>query len=152
MVKLVNPQPLTGLSSLSHVVWAALEKIGHKQMQPKELEQGSSHEVSLHIQGNVDGEPFDQKISSILSVGFEQTKSSSVNPQVPQLIALILSKLNRATRNRILSDIPTEFCDNENQLPDISPVLVDEVEHMLKRLRRSKTVQARGPVRCEYTL
>ena len=152
MVKLVNPQPLTELSSLSHVVWAALEKIGHKQMQPQELEQGSSHEVSLHIHGNVDGQPFDQKINSILSVGFEQTKSSSVNPQVPELIALILSKLNRATRNRILSDLPTEFCENENQFADISPVLLDEVQHMLKRMRRNKTVQARGPVRCEYTL
>lgn len=151
MVKLANPQPLTGID-LGHVVWAALEKIGHKQMKPSELEQGSSHEVSLHIRGNVDGQPFEQQINSILSIGFEQTKASSVNPQLPQLIALILSKLNRATRNRILSDIPTEFCDNENSLPETSPVLVDEVEHMLKRLRRSKTVQARGPVRCEYTL
>ncbi len=151
MVKFANPQPLTGLS-LGHVVWAALEKIGHKQMEPNELEQGSSHEVALHIRGNVDGQPFEQQVNSILSIGFEQEKASSVNPQVPQLIALILSKLNRATRNRILSDIPTEFCDNENSLPETSPVLVDEVEHMLKRLRRSKTVHARGPVRCEYTL
>lgn len=152
MVKLVNPQPLSSLSSLGHVVWAALEKIGHKQMEPQELTQGSSHEVSLQIRGTVNGQPFEQTVNSILSVGFEQTKSSSVNPQVPQLIALILSKLNRATRNRILSDIPLEFGENENCLPEASPVLVDEVEHMLKRLRRSKTVQARGPVRCEYTL
>lgn len=151
MVKLTNPLPLAD-SSLGHVVWAALEKIGHKQMKPEELEQGSSHEVTMSIRGNVDGHPFEQQISSILSIGFEHTKSSSVNPQVPQLIALILSKLNRATRNRILSDIPAEFCENDNQLPETSLVLLDEVEHMLKRLRQSKTVQARGPVRCEYTL
>lgn len=151
MVKLANPLPLAD-STWGHVVWAALEKIGHKQMKPEELEQGSTHEVSLHIRGNVDGQAFEQEINSILSIGFEHQKSSSVNPQVPQLIALILSKLNRATRNRILSDIPTEFCENSNCLPETSPVLVDEVEHMLKRLRRSKTVHARGPVRCEYTL
>lgn len=152
MVKLVNPQPLTSVAPLSHVVWAALEKIGHKEMKPKELDQGSSHEVSLQIRGNVDGQPFEQEIHSILSVGYEQTKSSSVNPQVPQLIAFILSKLNRATRNRILADIPAEFAENDNCLPEGSPVMLDEVEQMLKSLRQSKTVKARGPIRCEYRL
>lgn len=152
MVKIVNPQTLSGMSSLGHVVWAALEKIGNKQMKPKELCQGSTHEVRLQIRGTVDGEPFDQLINSIVSIGYEQTKSSSVNPQVPELIAFILGKLNRATRSRILADIPEEFVENDRKVPESSPILVDEVEHMLSRLRRSKTVTARGPVRCEFTL
>ncbi len=152
MVKIVNPQPLTGMSTLAHVVWAALEKIGHKQMRPKELEQGSCHEVNLEIRGTVDEQPFQQKVHSILSVGYEKQKATSVIPQAPELIAYILGKLNPATRNRILSDLPDEFGANENSLPVANPVLVDEVSKMLKRLRREKQVKARGPIRCEFTL
>ena len=100
----------------------------------------------------MDGEPFDESVNSVLSIGHRQTRSSSVNPQVPQLIAWILGKLNSATRNRILLDLPVEFVDNQNQMPEPNLVLVSEVEHMLKQLRKTKTVEARGSVRCEYSI
>jgi hypothetical protein len=152
MVRLVTRQPISSLSSQGHVVWAVLGKIGNKQLKPQELSQGSSHKVVLHVHGTVDGRHFEQSIDSVLTVGFEQKKTSSVNPQVPQLLALILSKLNTATRNRIPADIPTEFAANENVLPKPDDSLVNEVEQMLLKLRRQKTVQARGPIRCEFTL
>ena len=137
---------------LRNVVWAALEKIGGKEKQPEELPQGTSHQISLQISGEIDDQPFQQTVNSIVNVGFEQIKSSSVTPQVPELIGYILSKLNRVTRNRILTDIPEEFVANDNQLPATRPVLVEEAKHLLKRLRTSKQVKACGAVRCDYTL
>ena len=74
------------------------------------------------------------------------------NPQIPELVAYILGKLNSATRNRILTDVPEDFRENNNQLPDAGPVLLDEAKHMLKKLRQTKTVTARGAIRCEHSL
>jgi len=155
MVKLSNPrltQSLNDYFPLSHVVWAAISKIGSKQFRPEKVEDGSSHSVDLTIEGHVDGQPFKQNVSSVVAIGHEMEKSSSVNPQVPELVAYILSKLNSATQLRILDDIPQEFIDNGKQLAVTSPILVAEAKHMLNKLRRAKTVTAHGPVRCEYSL
>ena len=114
--------------------------------------EGASHHLLLNIGGKVDDEPFHQSVSSVLTVGHSQSKASSVTPQVPELVAYILSKLNASTRNRILNDIPREFEENGNRLPLTDPMLVEEASYMMAQLRRSKTVRANGPVRCQYTL
>ena len=154
MVKLANTnrlnQSLGEHFPLSHVVWAAMAKIGSKQFNPDKVAEDTRHSVDLKIEGMVNGHPFKQNVSSIVAFGKEVEKSSSINPQVPELVAYILSKLNSATKSRILDDIPQEFIDNENQLPVSDPFLVVEVKEMLKKLRQTKTVTARGPVRCEY--
>ena len=156
MVKLANPYVndiavLNDFFPLSHMVWAALEKIGGKEKKPALLAAGAQHDVHLKLAGTVDGQSFEQSIHSIVSIGHAQQRASSVNPQVPELIAYILGKLNTATRNRILADIPTEFQENDHQLPDAGPVLVDEAKHLLQQLRQTKTVTARGAIRCQYT-
>lgn len=150
MVKLANTKPRCQSNLLRHLVWAAMEKIGRKELESDLLQEGTSHTVSMHIEGTVDEQPFTEIIESLVTVGYKQQKTSSVNPQVAELIAWILSKLNRATRNRILSDLPQEF--EEHGMPISSKTLVDEVNHMLLRLRQTKTVTARGPIRCEYVL
>ncbi len=156
MVKLARlqsdeTQPLEGGFPLSHVVWAAMEKVGQKKLNSKMLVQDSRHLVTIRVEGDVDGIPFRQKLTSVVTIGQEQEKSSSVTPQVPQPVAYILSKLNAVTRERILSDIPKEFCENGNRLPTANVALVDDTKQMLKKLRESKTVTARGPIRCEFT-
>lgn len=125
-----------------------MEKIGKKELDSDQLEEGTSHTVSMHIEGTIDEQPFTEIIESLVTIGYQQEKTSSVNPQVAKLIAWILSKLNRATRNRILSDLPQEF--EERGMPASTRALVDEVNHMLLQLRQTKTVTARGPIRCEY--
>lgn len=152
MVKLADPPAKLDKSSTASVVWAALEKIAAKQKLPDEIVDGSRHSVQLKIEAEVDGEPFQSQLQSMLSVGHTLSRSSSVNPQVPELIAWILSKLNRATRNRILADLPDEFAAGGNSIPVTSEVLVSEVEHMLRQLRQTKNIQTRGPIRCEYSL
>ncbi len=152
MVKLAQPTPVSETETRENIAWAALEKVAQKQKCCDRLPEGTQHSVNLRIEGEVDGQPFERQIMSLLSIGHGQTRSSSVNPQVPELIAWILGKLNRATRNRILMDVPEDFAANDNCIPESSEVLVSEVEHMLQRLRKTKTVDARGSVRCEYSL
>ena len=148
MVKLVNNKPRCQSALLRHLVWAAMEKIGKKELDSEQLDEGTSHTVSMHIEGTIDEKPFTEIIESLVTIGYQQEKTSSVNPQVAELIAWILSKLNRATRDRILSDLPQEF--EEHGMPSSGKVLVDEVKQMLQQLRQVKTVTARGPIRCEY--
>ena len=157
MVKLSNnnrgiSQKLDDFFPLSHVVWAAMEKVGHKQLKPDLIADGSRHLVDLKLEGKVDGVSFRQRVTSVVTIGHEREKASSVTPQVPELVAYVLSKLNSATRSRILNDIPLDFEENDNQLPSSDPELVQEVKQMLKTLRQTKTVVARGPIRVEYTL
>ena len=151
MVKLANPQSRCQSSINRHLIWAAMEKIGKKELDSDSLREGSSHTVSMQIEGTVDQQPFSETIESLVSIGFRQQKTSSVNPQVAELIAWILGKLNRATRDRILLDLPQEF-EIEGAMPESSPTLIDEVNQMLLQLRQTKTVTARGPIRCEYVL
>ena len=157
MVRLAKPYitdtaALNDFFPLNHVVWAALEKIGSKEKKADMLAEGAKHDVQLKLAGTVDGQAFEQSIHSIVAIGHQQQRASSVNPQVPELIAYILSKLNTATRNRILTDIPAEFLENDCQLPDAGPVLLDEAKHLLQQLRRTKSVTARASIRCEYSL
>lgn len=149
MVKLVNNR-LCQTSDLRHLLWAAMEKVGKKELDTEKLTDGTSHSVSMVINGTIDERPFVETIESLVSIGHQHQKTSSVNPQVAELVAWILSKLNRATRDRILTDLPQEFA--ENGMPQSSKVLVDEVHQMLLQLRQQKTVTARGPIRCEYVL
>jgi hypothetical protein len=67
-------------------------------------------------------------------------------------LAYILSKLNTSTRNRILNDVPQEFRQNNEQLPEVDAEMLNQAERLLNQLRQSKTVTARGNVRCEYMM
>ena len=151
MIRVIPDRNLSTEFLLRDVVWAALEKICQKQKNVDEITEGARHQVTLHIDGSVDGQSFTQTIESVLSVGHAQTKTSSVNPQIPELIAWILSKLNTATRARILNDIPREFAENQ-KMPESSQNLVSAANDMLKSLRTCKSVEARGPIRCEFRL
>ena len=152
MVRLTNHTPVNRVFPNLSVVWAALEKVGCKEKQLDDLQDGSNHDLALTIEGTVNGNTFRQALSSVVAIGHEQTRISSVTPQVPELIALILSKLNAATQNRLLDDIPEEFEENENQLPECDQELLQRTHEMLRRVRATKMVKARGPIRCNYRL
>ena len=141
--------PLNDSFQLQDVVWAALEKIGSKKKNRDAIKEDSVHQVDLQLSGTVNGESFEQQLSSILSVGTDLQKATSAIPDLPKLIAVILGKLNRATRERLLQDIPNEFFANDEQIPACSDVIMDQTERMLRKLRREKQIQVKGPVRCE---
>ena len=144
--------PLTGSFRLKDVVWAALEKIGGKQKDREAIEPDSTHDVCLTLSGTVNGEPFEQQLSSILQVGSDLRKATSTTPELPTLVAVILSKLNRVTREKLLNEIPDEFRENNQRLPNCNEDFVDQATRMLQRLRAEKQIQVKGPLRCEVKL
>ena len=147
-----EPVPLNGQFAIANVVWAALERVAGKQLDPDGLAQNTKHDLQIQLSGTVDGQPFKQTVKTILSIGQEQTRDSSVTPQLPELLTYILGKLNTATRTKILTETPAVFRENDNQLPEVPAVDLEEVKAMLKALRQTKIVKARGPIRCEYCL
>jgi len=132
MVKLAKPQ--TSYTLARHLLWAAMQKIGQKELDSGKLPQSTSHSVNLKIHGTIDGRPISESIESMVSIGESQTKSSSVNPQMPELVAWILGKLNSAG------------------MPDSNEMLVNESNDLLKKLRQTRTVNARASIRCQYVI
>lgn len=137
---------------LSSVVWSALAKVATKQVDSNQLEQGSKHDIQMTLMGHVDGIPFHQNVNSNVSIGYDQIRASSVTPELPRLVAFILSKLNQSTRDKLLKELPEEFSANDNQIPVSDDELVADAKVMLKRLRNKKMIDARGAVNCDYEL
>lgn len=137
------------------VAWAAIEKIAAKQKlaeQPKSgAAEGISSSIQLVLSGAIDGQPFRQSFDSVITIGHGLSKTSSVTPAVPELLAHVLSRLNERTRERILADVVDDFVANGNALPVSDEGLVARCNELLAELRSTRTVIARGPVRVQYT-
>ncbi len=139
-------------SSLSHAIWAALEKIGAKQKNHKELSQGSRHKLSLQLSGEIDGDNFSETVSCTISIGHEFERNTSTTPHLNSLLAFILSKLNQSTRDYLLRTIPEDFASNDQQLPSVDDSLTEQAELMLSKLRASKRVNSRAAVRVVHSI
>jgi hypothetical protein len=150
-LNLANAPSLDSLEQ-ADIVWAMLGKIGSKQADREKLADGGQHSMRLLISGEIDGQIFEQSLVGNLSIGHAQQRATSATPQLPQLLAYILGKLNAATRDRILVDVPHDFRENGQQLPEVDTEMLKQTERLLSQLRQSKTVTARGNLRCEYTL
>jgi hypothetical protein len=87
-----------------------------------------------------------------LVVGEDSVTASSVTPQADQLLALVLAKLNTATREKLLHELPAEFAANGNEMPATDESLVEAVREMLTKLRRRVTRPRRGSVRGSFDL
>ncbi len=85
-------------------------------------------------------------IQGILAVGEDTEAASSVTPQPDQLLAYVLGKLNTATREKLLRELPEEFVANGNDMPASDEGLVDAVHDMLAKLRRTVIRPRRGSV------
>jgi hypothetical protein len=85
-------------------------------------------------------------VRGVLSVGEDTMTASSVTPQPDELLAHILSKLNTATREKLLRELPEEFVANGNEMPAAEESLVEAVREMLTKLRRRVSRPRRGAV------
>jgi len=137
---------------LRDIVWGALERVASKQKNPDDIGEGSRHIVNFDVQGLIDGHLFRQSVDSVVTVGHRQTRASSVTPGVPELLAYVLGKLNHATRQRILNDVPVDFASNDCVLPESDPGIVEQAKALLAALRSSRTVQVRAPFRCQFMM
>ena len=134
------------------IVWAALERVAGKQKNPDQIAEGSKHVLNFDVQGLIDGQLFRQTIDTIVTVGHGQSRASSVTPGLAEVVAYVLSKLNHATRHRILTDVPLEFAVNDCRLPEVDEQIKAQSVEFLKQLRRSRQVRARGALRCEFMM
>jgi hypothetical protein len=132
--------------------WAALSKVSDKEGNRAALQAGTAHNVNLAILGEVDGERISMEFLADLTVGHDSVRASSNAPDTNHLVACILSKLNKATREKILRELPEEFASNGNALPAIGESLIDAAGDMLKRLRAKVSQPVKGSVACKYRL
>lgn len=133
-------------------LWAALGYVSGKESNRDALESGASHVVNLTVTGDIDGQPVEQSFAGRLTVGKDSTRASASVPNIEQVVAAILAKLNPATREAICRDLPAEFAANGHSLPALSVGQVEQAQALLAALKTSKQVAVRGSVKCEYTL
>lgn len=151
----VNSAPATASSpaGLSAVALAVLSKIAGNESFRDSLEAGSAHVCNLTISGDVDGLPLAPcQVKSTLTIGHDSQRASSSNPPLATLIGNILAKLNKATRDAVLRDLPADYTANGNELPAVDAEIEAATDAMLKTLRASKQTSVRGSVACKYSL
>ena len=148
-----NGSRLLAQAGAANIIWHSLGKIAGKEAVRDDLSDGASHSLSLAISGEIDGDKFAPiKLTAYLIAGHASHRASTVTPDVPRLVAAILAKLNDRTREAILRDLPNEFEQAGNELPDVPDALVEKVEAMLARLRAKVTAAVRGAVSCRYAV
>ncbi|MBC8356985.1 MAG: hypothetical protein H8E66_33860 [Planctomycetes bacterium] len=142
-------QPQLTEQELAAVLWAATDKAASKEADRDVLPANDSRQVRLMITGEIDGLTVHRSLHGTLMVGADQERAVSATPNQATLVALILSKLNEATRDKILADLPRQFAE-EGKWADVSPNLVESAEQMLRDIRSKKTIKVRGNVRFAY--
>jgi len=140
-------------SELLSAVWHALEKLAGKEKRREALADGAAYPLNLAIAGEVAGQPIDRlRIAGKLTVGHEQTRSSSTAPAAGHVLALVLAMLNQATREKILRELPETFAAAGGVLPEADQAIVEAANGLFARLRAKIETTAKGPVACNYTL
>lgn len=142
--------PRNAAPALSAITYAALAYAAGKEGDRDALDAGASHVFDLQISGTVDGLPVDRSLAGRLSVGRDSERASSATPNLPQVVAWILGKLNAATREAIVRDLPAEFAANGSALPEVPCGMVEAADALLGKLRATKRTKVRGSVVVEY--
>lgn len=124
--------------AMANVVLAAAGKIIEKELRRDEIADGSSHKVELMLVARVDGQHrYSQQFEADVSVGHSSERASGQNPNVAKLLAHVLAKLNAATREAILRDLPAEFAANGGEFGAVDEAMSAAADGMLKRMRAS---------------
>lgn len=133
-------------------VWAALAYVSGKEGDRDALPDGALRTVDLSITGSVDGCEVSERVVGRLTVGHASEKASSSTPNISHILAAMLAKLNKATRAKVLAELPEDYAAGGQALPNLAVGDVADAENLLASLRQTKRVSARGPVKCEYAL
>lgn len=142
--------PASDRGEIIAAAWASLGYVASKEGSRDDLIDGAAYSVNLTITGEIDGTPIAEHIDGRLTVGHATEKASSSTPNISHIIGCLLSKLNKATRAKVLSEIPAEYAAGGQALPELSVGDVADAENLLAALRQTKRINARGAVKCEY--
>lgn len=139
-------------NELKAVCWAVLNKTSAKELRRDDLGAGQTHEAHVAIAARIGGQKVEQIIEGSLSIGHDTQRASSSGPKPADVLGVVLDKLNDATREAILRDLPEQYAAAGNQLPPIAKARQAEAKQLLERLRNKSTEIARGAVACNYRL
>ncbi len=112
-----------------------------------QINDGSAFHVSATISGQIDGYAFELPVDCSMTVGHESTRASSVNPKINEVVGLILSKLNGATREAVKRDVLTHFA--ETNTVEASDEATKDAGEFLSALRQQVSQTVRGSVKVE---
>lgn len=115
------------------------------------LPDGSAFKISAEITGTCDGHPFALPVDTMLCVGHESTRKSSVTPCVAEVLAAALGAVavlaDVETAQAVAAAIVSEFA--ASGAVEVDAEFVDLAESTLASLRGSVDVTARGAVKCQ---
>jgi hypothetical protein len=123
----------------------AVQKATAKHQERESLAPGS-YECDITITGTVDANPVYARFLGSLSVGTDTVANSSSGPNQAELLAVVMGKLNSATREKITRELADAFSANGNRLPEVPAAQIEAAEMLLKRLRSTISQARKGTV------
>jgi hypothetical protein len=130
-----------GDTNLDPVVWHALAVAARGAAQRRDQLHPGQYAVDAVV-----------RVRGALQVGHDLDGVAGVTPDPAHLVALVLAKLNTATRAKILAELPDEFAAHGNQLPAVDAQLLADTAGLLQALRRKAPQRRRGAVTGELSL
>lgn len=138
------------LLALQAAMWAFTAKISADQGERDDLHDGQHSNVRIAIVAEVDGHRTRHSFAGSVNVGHASTRASSVGPNQDELLALVLSKLNTATRDAICRDLADDFAA-AGKMPEVDSAIVKQAAKLRADLRQKVDQQVRGSVRVNFT-
>ena len=139
-------------TEINAACWAALECVAKKECRRDALVAGAEYDVQLRVAGEVKTKPFTAEAEAHVAVNHDGTRVVSQAPPTPHLVAYLLSKMPKTTRETVLLNLPGVFSAMENRLPDVDADLVEAAEKLLQRLRAKIQQQVRGSISTSYSV
>jgi hypothetical protein len=91
-------------------------------------------------------------IVGTLTVGHDSETASTVTPGADVLLGLVLAKLNTATRESILRELPADFAAAGAEYPEVPEAIVEATEALTASLRRKVSQHRRGSVSGQFAI
>jgi len=138
-------------AKLQTAALCALSFVAKKDANRSLLEGGEAYQVDGVFAGKVDGRDVSIDVGGLLQVGHDSTRAKSHNPDLPNLIALILAKVPKTRRADILDLLPKEFSEHKT-IPAAEPELTAAADTLLKSLRSRSSANVTGSVSFERSI
>ena len=136
------PSPAVELGNAALI---ALSKLAEKWSDRDQLVDGEAYTLQGSVAGTINGQPFSMPIDSTLTVGHESTRASSWTPDYVDILAVVLGKLNTATREAVMGEILDDYASDGCLSP--KEEYHEMVDAFLSHMRQHKQITQRGAVK-----
>jgi hypothetical protein len=134
------------------ICWAALRGAANKETRRDCLPDGKGFDVVLRVAGELKTKPFACEIEARVAIGKDQQRCCSEAAPQAHLLAYVFSLMPKTRRDALLLELPEQFAEADERLPDVPAALVEAAENLLDRLRAKRQETTRGPVSVSYKL